>query len=459
MTEPGLPPERKADRRMEKRAGKVGMVSLGCPKNQMDAELMLARLRDAGYDITAESGLADVVVVNTCGFIEDAKQESIDQILEFAQLKKEGRIRGILVTGCLAQRYQDELVRELPECDGVLGLGANADIVQAVDTVLSGNQVVSFPDRCRWVLDGPRLLTTPPFFAYLRVADGCNNRCSYCAIPLIRGNLRSREMDTLVREAEELAAGGVKELILVAQDTTVYGQDLKGRSLLPELLERLCSVDGLCWIRLLYCYPEHITDDLLEVMRRQPKILRYLDVPLQHCSGRILRAMNRPGDRESLTALFGHIRQALPGVVLRTTILTGFPGETEADFNELCAFIKEIRFERLGCFAFSSEEGTPAASMPGQIPEEVKRRRRDIVMQTQERIAGEYNQAQVGKTREVLVESFDRYAGCWFGRSTADAPDIDGKVFFTTKTPVSPGDRIRVRITDCLDWDLLGERI
>lgn len=444
---------------MAKRAGKVGMVSLGCPKNQMDAELMLARLRDAGYDITAESGLADVVVVNTCGFIEDAKQESIDNILEFAQLKKEGQIRGIVVTGCLAQRYQDELVRELPECDGVLGLGANADIVEAVDTVLSGGKAVAFPDRCRWVLDGPRLLTTPSFFAYMRVADGCNNRCAYCAIPLIRGGLRSRDMEALVREAEELAAGGVKELILVAQDTTMYGQDLEGRPLLPELLERLCAVEGLCWIRLLYCYPEHITDELLAVMRRQPKILRYLDVPLQHCSGRVLRAMNRPGDRESLTALFGRIREALPGVVLRTTILVGFPGETEADFEELCAFIKNIRFERLGCFAFSAEEGTPAASMPGQIPEEVKNRRRDIVMQTQERIADEYNRAQMGKTLDVLVESFDRYAECWFGRSAADAPDIDGKIFFTTKTPVAPGDLIRVQITDCLDWDLLGERV
>lgn len=444
---------------MAKRAGKVGMVSLGCPKNQMDAELMLARLRDAGYEITAESGLADVVVVNTCGFIEDAKKEAIDNILEFAQLKKEGQIRGIVVTGCLAQRYQDELARELPECDGVLGLGANADIVEAVDTVLSGGKAVSFPDRCRWVLDGPRLLTTPSFFAYMRIADGCNNRCAYCAIPLIRGDLRSREMDALVREAEGLAAQGVRELVLVAQDTTMYGQDLAGRSLLPELLERLCAVDGLRWIRLLYCYPEHITDELLSVMRRQPKVLRYLDVPLQHCSGRVLRAMNRPGDRESLTALLGRIREALPGVVLRTTILVGFPGETEADFEELCAFIKELHFERLGCFAFSSEEGTPAASMPGQIPETVKSRRRDIVMQTQERIADAYNQAQLGKTLDVLVESFDRYAECWFGRSAVDAPDIDGKVFFTTKTRVAPGDLIRVRITDCLDWDLLGERV
>ncbi len=444
---------------MAARKGRVGMVSLGCPKNQMDAELMLARLRDAGYEITAESGLADVVVVNTCGFIEDAKRESIDNILEFAQLKKEKQIRGIVVTGCLAQRYQEELVKELPECDGVLGLGANGDIAEAVETVLSGGRMTRFPDRCQWVLDGPRLLTTPSFFAYLRIADGCNNRCAYCAIPLIRGDLRSRETDALVREAEELAAGGVKELVLVAQDTTMFGYDRVGRSLLPELLERLCAVDGLRWIRLLYCYPEHIDDELLAVMARQPKILRYLDVPLQHCSGRVLRAMNRPGDRASLTALFARIRAALPGVVLRTTILTGFPGETEEDFEELCDFIKDIRFERLGCFAFSSEEGTPAASLPGQIPDEVKNRRRDIVMQTQERIADEYNQAQVGKTLEVLVESFDKYAECWFGRSTADAPDIDGKVFFTTKTRVVPGDLIRVQITDCLDWDLLGERV
>lgn len=438
---------------------KISMVSLGCPKNQVDAEMMLATLKTAGFEIGAPEAEADAIIINTCGFIEDAKKESIDNILEFAQLKKEGQIRKIIVTGCLAERYQEELVRELPECDGVLGLGANADIVEAVDTVLSGGKAVSFPDRCRWVLDGPRLLTTPSFFAYMRIADGCNNRCAYCAIPLIRGDLRSREMDALVREAEGLAAQGVRELVLVAQDTTMYGQDLAGRSLLPELLERLCAVDGLRWIRLLYCYPEHITDELLSVMRRQPKVLRYLDVPLQHCSGRVLRAMNRPGDRESLTALFGRIREAFPGVVLRTTILVGFPGETEADFEELCAFIKELRFERLGCFAFSSEEGTPAASMPGQIPETVKSRRRDIVMQTQERIADAYNQAQLGKTLDVLVESFDRYAECWFGRSAADAPDIDGKVFFTTKTRVAPGDLIRVRITDCLDWDLLGERV
>lgn len=437
---------------------KVGMVSLGCPKNQMDAELMLARLRDAGMTITPDSGLAEVVIVNTCGFIEDAKKESIDNILEFAQLKKEGQIRKIIVTGCLAERYQEELVRELPECDGVLGLGANADIVEAVRAVMKGEAVVRFPDKGCWKLDGARLQTTPSFFAYLRVGDGCNNCCAYCAIPQIRGPLRSREMDSLLEEARSLAANGVKELVLVAQDTTLYGEDLYGEARLPELLEELCKIDGLAWIRLLYCYPEHITDRLLDVMAAQEKILPYLDMPIQHCSGRVLKAMNRTGDAEWLRGLIARIRRRVPGIVLRTTVMTGFPGEGEAEFEELCAFIQEMRFERLGCFAFSPEEGTAAFDMPGQLPEEEKSRRRDIVMEEQARIAGEYNQSQVGRTIPVLVESYDRYAECWFGRSPADAPDIDGKVFFTCPGgAVKPGDLVRVTVTDSMDWDLMGE--
>lgn len=442
---------------------KVGMVSLGCPKNQMDAELMLARLRDAGMTITPDSGLAEVVIVNTCGFIEDAKKESIDNILEFAQLKKEGQIRKIIVTGCLAERYQEELVRELPECDGVLGLGANADIVEAVRAVMKGEAVVRFPDKGCWKLDGARLQTTPSFFAYLRVGDGCNNCCAYCAIPQIRGPLRSREMDSLLEEARSLAANGVKELVLVAQDTTLYGEDLYGEDLygearLPELLEELCKIDGLAWIRLLYCYPEHITDRLLDVMAAQEKILPYLDMPIQHCSGRVLKAMNRTGDAEWLRGLIARIRRRVPGIVLRTTVMTGFPGEGEAEFEELCAFIQEMRFERLGCFAFSPEEGTAAFDMPGQLPEEEKSRRRDIVMEEQARIAGEYNQSQVGRTIPVLVEGYDRYAECWFGRSPADAPDIDGKVFFTCPGgAVKPGDLVRVAVTDSMDWDLMGE--
>lgn len=437
---------------------KVGMVSLGCPKNQMDAELMLARLEEAGYEITAESGLADVVIVNTCGFIEDAKKESIENILEFAQLKKEGRIKKILVTGCLAQRYQQELVQELPECDGVLGLGANADIVEAVEQVTQDVAFYRFPSRDSWVLEGSRLLTTPHFFAYLRIADGCDNRCTYCAIPLIRGNLRSRELEGLVSEATALAQTGVKELVLVAQDTTVYGRDLYGEPRLPELLRRLCRIDGLRWIRLLYCYPEHISEELLDVMATEEKVLPYMDLPLQHVSGHILKAMHRPGDRESLLTLIAHLRERVPGIVLRTTLMTGFPGETEEDFEELCRFVQEAQFQRLGCFAFSPEEGTPAAKLPGQLPEEVKQRRRDIVMEEQQRISDRYNEQQIGKTVTVLVESYDRYAECWFGRSEADAPDIDGKVFFAAPAgTVQPGDMRRIKIIDTMDWDLMGE--
>lgn len=439
-------------------AYKVGMVSLGCPKNQMDAELMLARLEQAGYTLTADAALADVVIVNTCGFIEDAKMESIDQILEFAQLKKEGRIQRIIVTGCLAERYQEELAAELPECDGVLGLGANRDIAEAVKTVLAGAPVVRFPDKGCWDLDGQRVQTTPSFFAYLRVGDGCNNRCAYCAIPLIRGPLRSRGMEALVDEARSLAAAGVKELVLVAQDTTLYGQDWDGASHLPELLDRLCEIDGLKWIRLLYCYPEHITDDLLGTMARQDKVVKYMDIPIQHASGAVLASMNRPGDEASLRALMAHIRERVPGIVLRTTVMTGFPGETEEQFEQLCTFVRDMRFERLGCFAFSPEEGTKAATMAGQVPEQEKQRRRDVIMQEQALVAARYNEEQIGRTLEVLVESYDRYAGCWFGRSAADAPDIDGKVFFSApKGAVRAGDMVRITITDALDWDLMGD--
>ena len=439
-------------------AYKVGMVSLGCPKNQMDAELMLARLEQAGYTLTADAALADVVIVNTCGFIEDAKKESIDQILEFAQLKKEGRIQRIIVTGCLAERYQEELAAELPECDGVLGLGANRDIAEAVKTVLAGAPVVRFPDKGCWDLDGQRVQTTPSFFAYLRVGDGCNNRCAYCAIPLIRGPLRSRGMEALVDEARSLAAAGVKELVLVAQDTTLYGQDWDGASHLPELLDRLCEIDELKWIRLLYCYPEHITDDLLGTMARQDKVVKYMDIPIQHASGEVLASMNRPGDEASLRALMAHIRERVPGIVLRTTVMTGFPGETEEQFEQLCTFVRDMRFERLGCFAFSPEEGTKAATMAGQVPEQEKQRRRDVIMQEQALVAARYNEEQIGRTLEVLVESYDRYAGCWFGRSAADAPDIDGKVFFSApKGAVRAGDMVRITITDALDWDLMGD--
>lgn len=439
---------------------KVGMVSLGCPKNQMDAELMLAKLEQAGFELVAESGLADVVIVNTCGFIEDAKKESIENILEFAQLKQEGRIQRIIVTGCLAERYQEELVTELPECDGVLGLGANGDIVEAVRRVMGGEKTVRFPAKDCWSLEGDRLQTTPSFFAYLRIGDGCNNCCTYCAIPSIRGRLRSRPMESLLAEAEKLAADGVKELILVAQDTTLYGTDLYGEARLPQLLRGLCGIEGIRWIRLLYCYPEHITDELLDVMAAEDKVLNYMDIPIQHVSGKVLTAMNRTGDARTLRELIARIRDRVPGIVLRTTVMTGFPGEGEAEFVELCQFIQDVKFERLGCFAFSPEEGTVAASLPGQIEEEEKQRRRDIVMEEQTRISDAYNQAQVGKTIPVLVESYDRYAECWFGRSQGDAPDIDGKVFFSClRGAVQPGRLVQVNITDAMDWDLMGEYV
>ena len=408
----------------------------------------------------AESGLADVVIVNTCGFIEDAKKESIENILEFAQLKQEGRIQRIIVTGCLAERYQEELVTELPECDGVLGLGANGDIVEAVRRVMGGEKTVRFPAKDCWSLEGDRLQTTPSFFAYLRIGDGCNNCCTYCAIPSIRGRLRSRPMESLLAEAEKLAADGVKELILVAQDTTLYGTDLYGEARLPQLLRGLCGIEGIRWIRLLYCYPEHITDELLDVMAAEDKVLNYMDIPIQHVSGKVLTAMNRTGDARTLRELIARIRDRVPGIVLRTTVMTGFPGEGEAEFVELCQFIQDVKFERLGCFAFSPEEGTVAASLPGQIEEEEKQRRRDIVMEEQTRISDAYNQAQVGKTIPVLVESYDRYAECWFGRSQGDAPDIDGKVFFSCpRGAVQPGRLVQVNITDAMDWDLMGEYV
>lgn len=437
---------------------KIGMVTLGCPKNQMDAEIMLASLKNAGMKLTEDSGLSDVVIINTCGFIEDAKRESIEQILEFAKLKDEGRIKKIIVTGCMAERYKSEIMKEMPECDAVIGLGANSDIVQVVKKVVSGQRVERFPDKSCWSLDGERIQTTPSFYAYLRIADGCNNCCSYCAIPMIRGRYRSRSIETLVEEARSLAINGVKELVLVAQDTTLYGIDIYGRPMLPELLKELCKIEQLRWIRLLYCYPEHITDQLLNTIAQEPKIVKYMDIPIQHSSKKVLAAMNREGDDAALRQKIDKIRNTVKDIVLRTTIMVGFPAEGKAEFDELCLFLNDMKFERLGCFAFSSEEGTKAAKMPNGADEREKQRRRDIVMEMQTRILDDLNKKQTGKIIDVLVESYDRYAGCWFGRSAADAPDIDGKVFFTCPAgKVRAGDIIKVRIDGIVDWDLMGE--
>lgn len=436
---------------------KVGMVSLGCAKNQVDAEMLLFTLRQAGYMIVNEASLADVAIVNTCGFIEQAKQESIDEILELAELKKEGKLKAIIVTGCLAERYQSEVMKELYEVDAVIGIGANADIAEVVDRALNGEKVSSFPDKLCLPLEGGRLQSTPPYYAYLKISEGCDNCCTYCAIPLIRGKFRSRKKESLIEEARALADRGVKELIIIAQDTTRYGEDIYGYPAVHELLQEIAKIDGLRWIRLLYCYPDRITDNLLDTMAENDKILKYIDLPLQHCSGNILKAMNRRGDKDSLEALIGKIRAKLPGVVLRTTLITGFPGESEEDFAELSEFVKNMRFERLGCFAYSREEGTKAAELENQIDESVKQERQNIIMEQQQGIMFDYTQSLIGKELEVLVEGFDRYAECYYGRSKADSPDVDGKVFFTaTDRKPKEGEFVRVKIEDCLGCDPIG---
>lgn len=438
----------------------VGMISLGCAKNQVDAEIMLAALKEAGYSIKDDAALADAVIVNTCGFIEAAKQESIDEILELAKLKEEGQIKAIIVTGCLAERYREEVMKELPEADAVIGLGANGQIAQIVKEALEKKKPALFPEKNLLPLEGKRILGTPSYFAYIKIAEGCDNRCAYCAIPMIRGGYRSRRMENILSEAEVLVRDGAKELILIAQDTSRYGWDLYNRLALPELLRKLCAIEGLQWIRLLYCYPDSVTGELLDVMAEEPKIVKYMDLPLQHCSGSILRAMRRKGNRAELTALLRKIREKVPGIVLRTTLITGFPGETEEDFQELSEFIKEIRFERLGCFTYSREEGTPAAEMQNQVPEEIKQKRMDILMEQQASIMQEWGEKQIGRTLEVLTEGFDRYAECWFGRSRADAPDVDGKIFFSPgKRKPRYGEMLKVKITECMDYDLMGEAL
>ncbi len=441
-------------------AVKVGMVSLGCAKNQVDGEVLMASLKNAGYELCDDAALADVAIVNTCGFIESAKAESIEEILELVTLKKEGRIKKIVVTGCLSQRYQEQIRKEIPEVDAAVGIGANGEIAEIIGQVMAGETPEVFPDKEKMPLCGDRELSTPSYFAYLKIAEGCDNRCTYCAIPLIRGGYRSRSMESIVEEAEKLAAGGAKELIVIAQDTSRYGLDLYGELKLPELLRRLCAVDGVRWIRLLYCYPDTITDELLDVMAREEKIVKYIDLPLQHASGRVLRAMNRRGDRESLTQLIAHMREKIPGLILRTTLITGFPGETEEDFAELSQFVQDVRFDRLGCFAYSQEEGTPAAELPDQVEEDVKNHRAEIIMEQQMEIMQQKGEAMIGKAVTVLTEGFDRYAECYFGRTVADSPDIDGKVFFTAagNKPYF-GQFVKVRIDDCIDCDLTGQRI
>ena len=437
---------------------KVSVVSLGCPKNQVDAEAILSYLQKTGFEISSSEAQADAIIINTCGFIEEAKREAIENILECSAYKNEGNLKALIVTGCLAERYKDDITEEIPEVDVVVGIGSNKDIAKITLDAIEGKAKNSYGPKEDLDMNADRILGSLPFTAYIKIADGCDNCCTYCAIPKIRGRMRSRKIEDIVAEAKRLADGGVTELVVVAQDTTAYGEDIYGDSKLPELLSELCRIDGLHWIRTLYTYPERITDRLLDTIAAEKKLLPYLDIPLQHADGSILKRMNRRGDRDSLTALIGKIRAKLPGVTLRTTFITGFPGETEEQFCTLHEFIKEIRFDRLGCFTYSPEEDTAAALFQNQIDEQVKTDRMELIMEDQMLIAAEKNAEKIGSVVEVLIEGWDDYIKCYFGRSTADAPEVDGKVFFTSSTPLVIGDYVFVRVNDCLEYDLLGER-
>lgn len=436
---------------------KVSMVSLGCPKNLVDGEMMLASLKNNGFEILDEVDGTDIVIVNTCGFIEDAKKEAIENILDMAELKKDGIIKNVLVTGCLAERYKEELLEEIPEIDGVMGIGANGDIVSACESILSGETYKSFPPKENLPLDGERYVCTPSYYAYLKIADGCSNHCTYCAIPSIRGEYRSRKAENIIDEAKVLAASGAKELIVVAQDTTRYGEDLYNKSALPALLTALSKIDGIKWIRMLYCYPDRISDELLDVMAGNEKIVKYIDLPLQHADSDILKSMNRKGDKQSLLSLVKYIRKKVPGVVLRTTLITGFPGETEEAFETLSEFVNEAKFDRLGCFAYSAEEGTPAAAFPDQLDDEVKQHRSEIIMEQQYRIVDELNDKKIGKEVECVVEGYDSYTDTYYGRTYMDAPEIDGIINFTCGYPLNEGNFVMVEILGTNDYDLIGE--
>ncbi len=436
---------------------KIGMISLGCSKNQIDAEIMLAAFAKEGFEITDSVDGADAVIINTCGFIEDAKKEAIENILDMAELKKEGIIGKIIVTGCLAERYKHEILSEMPEVDAVVGLGSNKDIVDICRRVISGEQLELFSEKTCLPLNGERLLTTPGYFAYIKIAEGCSNHCTYCAIPSIRGEFRSRSPEDILKEADSLAKSGVKELIVVAQDTSRYGEDLFGKSALPALLTSLNEIEGLEWIRVLYCYPERLTDDLLDAFKNNDKVLNYFDIPIQHADAEVLKRMNRRGDRDSLLRLIGKIRSKMPDAVIRTTLITGFPGETEENFETLSDFVEKAQFDRLGCFAYSREEGTPAAQLPDQIDEQTKKERGEIIMEQQYRIFEKLNEKNIGKIYRTVVEGYDAYTDTYYGRTWRDAPEIDGSVNFTCGYELNEGDFVDVEIMGTNEYDLIGE--
>lgn len=433
------------------------MISLGCPKNQVDGEALLAKLKKAGYEIVNNIEDSDVMIVNTCGFIEQAKKEAIDTILEVAEYKNTGLISAIVVTGCLAERYQDEIIKEMPEVDAVLGIGANSDIVKTCDKALCGIVTTSFPNKCYLSINDERIISTPSHWAYLKIAEGCDNRCSYCAIPGIRGGFRSRTLESCVDEAKALAESGVKELILIAQDTTKYGQDLYGKYSLDILLKELVKIDGIEWIRLFYCYPQRITDSLINVIANEEKICNYIDIPLQHSDKTVLKNMNRVGDGEDYRALISKMRKAIPDLALRTTFMVGFPGETDEQFENLCKFTEDVKFDKMGCFTFSPEEDTPAYDMQNQIDDDVKVRRQEVLMNKQYSITEELNKQRIGRIYKVIIDTFDGEK--YVGRSYMDSPEIDSGIIFTCDNNLNIGDFVDVEITDYNGYDLIGKAI
>lgn len=434
----------------------IGFISLGCAKNQVDCERMMYRVQEAGYTVKADIIGSDVVVINTCGFIDSAKTEAIDFILQTAALKAEGQVGKILVTGCLSQRYQDDIMKELPEVDGVLGTGSYTEIVPAIEALLEDNSVSEFGSIDAPEQETGRILTTPEHYAFLKIAEGCDNRCSYCIIPYLRGKFRSRQMDDILYEGRLLAASGVKELIVVAQDTSRYGTDLPGhKRLLPELLRQLCQIDGFHWIRVHYVYPDEIDDEFIEVMASEPKIVKYLDIPIQHCNSNVLKLMNRRGDKAFLEALFAKLRERIPGLVLRTSVITGLPGEGETEFEELCDFLKQQRLERVGAFPFSPEDGTPAAQMEF-VENTIALQRAEMVETIQSRIMDDFSASMLGKTLEVLIDGYDEEYGQYFGRTYGDSPDIDGRVWIASDEALSEGTFVMVEIDGIVDGDLSG---
>ena len=434
----------------------IGFISLGCAKNQVDCERMMYRVQEAGHTVLADIAGSDVVVINTCGFIDSAKSEAIDFILHTAAMKADGLVGKILVTGCLSQRYRDEILEQMPEVDGILGTGSYTEIVPAIEALLEDQSVNAFGSIDEPEVETGRILTTPEHYAFIKIAEGCDNRCSYCIIPYLRGKYRSRQMDDILYEARLLAASGVKELIVVAQDTSRYGTDFpEHKRLLPELLRQLCQIDGIHWIRLHYAYPDEIDDELIDVIANEPKIVKYLDLPIQHCNSKILQLMNRRGDGQFLRELFAKLRTRIPGLILRTSVITGLPGEGEEEFAELCDFLKEQRMERVGAFPFSPEEGTPAAEM--DYPEaSVAQERAEIVAGIQSQIMDEYAQEMLGKTVEVLVDGYDEEYEQYFGRTFADSPDIDGRVWLSSDDDLSEGSFVMVRLDGVIDGDLSG---